>query len=88
MSLDRATLIRERIAAALAPQSLEVIDEGHLHIGHAGEGKGHFRVRVVSAAFAGKTPIQRHRLVYAALGDLFPERLHALAIEARAPGEG
>ncbi|MCE5233365.1 MAG: BolA family protein [Mizugakiibacter sp.] len=87
MSGDRAALIRERVEAALAPLALEVIDEGHLHIGHAGEGQGHFRVRVTSEAFAGKTPIQRHRLVYAAVGDLIPARLHALAIEAHAPGE-
>jgi BolA protein len=79
--------IRAKLTAALDPQSLEVIDEGHLHIGHAGEGSGHFRVRIVSAAFAGKTPIQRHRLVYAAVNDLIGNGIHALAIEARAPEE-
>jgi BolA protein len=79
--------IRAKLTAALDPQSLEVIDEGHLHIGHAGEGSGHFRVRIVSAAFAGKTPIQRHRLVYAAVNDLIGDGIHALAIEARAPEE-
>jgi BolA protein len=79
--------IRAKLTAALDPQSLEVIDEGHLHIGHAGEGSGHFRVRIVSAAFAGKTPIQRHRLVYAAMNDLIGNGIHALAIEARAPEE-
>jgi BolA protein len=79
--------IRAKLTAALDPQSLEVIDEGHLHIGHAGEGSGHFRVRIVSAAFAGKNPIQRHRLVYAAVHDLIGHGIHALAIEARAPDE-
>ena len=79
--------IRAKLTAALDPQSLEVIDEGHLHIGHAGEGSGHFRVRIVSAAFAGKNPIQRHRLVYAAVDDLIGHGIHALAIEARAPDE-
>jgi len=79
--------IRAKLADALSPQSLEVLDEGHLHIGHAGEGSGHFRVRIVSAAFAGKNPIQRHRLVYAAVDDLIGHGIHALAIEARAPDE-
>jgi BolA protein len=79
--------IRAKLTAALDPQSLEVLDEGHLHIGHAGEGSGHFRVRIVSAAFAGKPPIQRHRLVYAAVNDLIGDGIHALAIEARAPEE-
>jgi BolA protein len=79
--------IRAKLTAALDPQSLEVLDEGHLHIGHAGEGSGHFRVRIVSTAFAGKNPIQRHRLVYAALNDLIGHGIHALAIEARAPDE-
>jgi BolA protein len=79
--------IRAKLTAALDPQSLEVIDAGHLHIGHAGEGSGHFRVRIVSAAFAGKPPIQRHRLVYAAVNDLIGDGIHALAIEARAPEE-
>jgi BolA protein len=79
--------IRAKLTAALDPQSLEIIDEGHLHIGHAGEGSGHFRVRVVSAAFTGKNPIQRHRLVYAAVNDLIGHGIHALAIEARTPEE-
>ena len=87
MSAARVEDIRAKLVAALDPQSLEVIDEGHLHIGHAGEGSGHFRVRVVSAAFAGKSAIQRHRLVYAAVNDLIGHGIHALAIEARAPGE-
>ena len=87
MSAARVEDIRAKLVAALDPQSLEVIDEGHLHIGHAGEGSGHFRVRVVSAAFAGKSAIQRHRLVYAAVNDLIGHGIHALAIEARAPDE-
>lgn len=87
MSAARIEDIRARLAAALDPQSLEVIDEGHLHIGHAGEGSGHFRVRIISDAFAGKNAIQRHRVVYAALNDLIGHGIHALAIEARAPNE-
>jgi BolA protein len=87
MSPARIEDIRAKLTEALAPQSLEVLDEGHLHIGHAGEGSGHFRVRIVSAAFAGKNPIQRHRLVYAAVEDLIGHGIHALAIDARAPDE-
>jgi BolA protein len=87
MTAARIEDIRAKLTAALNPQSLEVIDEGHLHIGHAGEGSGHFRVRIVSAAFAGKNPIQRHRLVYAAVNDLIGHGIHALAIEARTPEE-
>jgi len=79
--------IRARLAAAFAPIELEIIDEGHLHHGHAGEGQGHYRVRIVAEAFAGKTPIQRHRLVYDTLGDLIGHGIHALAIAARPPAE-
>lgn len=82
-----AERIRACLVDALDPQSLEVIDEGHLHIGHAGEGQGHYRVRITSSAFAGALPIKRHRMVYAAVGSLMGEGIHALAIEARVPGE-
>jgi BolA protein len=80
--------IRSRLQQAFAPNSLEVIDEGHLHIGHAGEGTGHFRVRITSAAFAGKPRVQQHRMVYDALADLMGRGIHAVAIEASAPKEG
>ena len=85
----RVEAIRTAIASALAPMSLEVEDESHKHIGHAGarDGRGHFRVDVVSEAFAGMTPIARHRAVYAAVGDLMATDIHALAIRARTPGE-
>jgi BolA protein len=73
--------IRARLQQAFAPTVLEVIDEGHLHIGHAAEGTGHFRVRIASAAFTGKTRVEQHRLVYAALGDLMDRGIHALAID-------
>lgn len=73
--------IRVRLERAFAPTALEVIDEGHLHIGHPGEGTGHFRVRISATAFAGKTRIQQHRLVYEALADLMGQGIHALAIE-------
>jgi BolA protein len=79
--------IRSRLQQAFAPTSLEVIDEGHLHIGHAGEGSGHFRVRIASAAFAGTSRVQQHRMVYDALAGLMGHGIHALAIEARVSGE-
>jgi BolA protein len=81
--------IRRRLEAALRTVTLEVIDESHLHIGHAGarDGRGHFRLRIVAEDFAGLPLIRRHRLVYDAVGDLMQTDVHALAIEARAPGE-
>ena len=75
--------IRQRLTQALAPTELDVVDEGHLHAGHAGQGKGHFHVRIVSATFAGLLPIRRHRLVYAALDGLMDNGIHALSIDAK-----
>ncbi len=85
----RVERIRALLQAALAPASLEVSDDSHRHAGHAGArgGQGHFGVDIVSAAFAGKPPLARHRLVYAALGAMMQTDIHALAIRARAPGE-
>lgn len=77
--------IHRRLTAALDPIELDVVDEGDKHVGHANEGKGHFHVRVVSAAFVGQMPIKRHRLVYAALGELMDDGIHALSIDAKAP---
>jgi BolA protein len=87
VTVEKVERIRQRLTEALAPVQLDVIDEGHKHAGHSGEGKGHFFARIVSPAFAGKNPIERHRMVYAALGDMMPDGIHALAIEAKAPGE-
>lgn len=86
---QRVAAIREAIEAALAPQSLEVEDESHRHAGHEGarDGRGHFRVDVVSDAFAGMNPIARHRAVYAAVGNLMTTDIHALSIRARTPPE-
>ena len=75
--------IRSRLQGAFAPAELEVLDEGHKHAGHAGEGKGHFHVRIVSAAFAGQLPIKRHRMIYAALDGLMDRGIHALSIDAK-----
>ncbi len=74
--------IRQRLQSAFAPTELEVLDEGHKHAGHAGEGRGHFHVHIVSAAFAGCVPIKRHRMIYAALDGLMDNGIHALSIDA------
>ncbi|ODV10203.1 MAG: cell division protein BolA [Rhodanobacter sp. SCN 68-63] len=86
MSAAMVEQIRDRLVASLAPTELEVLDEGHKHAGHANAGKGHFHVRIVSDAFAGVLPIKRHRMVYAALAGLMDQGIHALSIDARAPG--
>jgi BolA protein len=86
-----ADLITQRLTKAFAPESLRVIDESHLHEGHAGHrpgGETHFRVYIVSAAFRGKSRLERHRSINAALADELAARVHALAIHASAPGEG
>ena len=72
----------------LAPTKLEIIDESHLHAGHAGNtGGGHFNVLIVSEQFAGLLPLKRHRLVFDAVGDLMQQQIHALSIEAKTPAE-
>ena len=74
--------MQRRLTAALQPTALDIEDQSHLHAGHAGaeEGKGHFVVSIASAAFAGHTPIKRHRLVYEALGDLLESDISAVTI--------
>ncbi|MEO5622190.1 MAG: BolA family protein [Dokdonella sp.] len=87
--MDRIAAIEACLTSALEPLELLVVDEGHRHVGHAGarDGRGHFRVRVVSVAFRGQSPLARHRAVYAALGPLMQTDIHALALDARAPEE-
>lgn len=88
-----ATRIEEKLTEALAPVSLQVIDESHHHAGHGHPGdkrhgnESHFRVEVVSAAFTGKSRVERHRFVNGLLAQELKEGLHALAITAKAPGE-
>ncbi len=88
MSQDTVALLRERLST-LAPLSIDIIDESHLHAGHAGarDGGGHYRLHIVAEAFTGKNTLARHRLVYAAAGDLMRVKIHALIIEARTPAE-
>lgn len=80
----RLDAIRSLLQAAFAPSELEVIDDSHRHAGHEGakDGRGHFRVRLVSPAFAGMATLARHRAVYAALGALMQTDIHALSIQA------
>lgn len=83
-----ATEIRARLRAALAPVMLDLVDQSEQHRGHAGHdsrGESHFALTIESAAFAGKTRVARQRMVYAALGDLMVERVHALTIRATTP---
>jgi len=89
MTVDRAQKIRTALETTLAPESLEVDDESHLHVGHVGarDGRGHFRVTIVANAFRGLGRIQRHRLIYEALGTMMASDIHALSIDASFPGE-
>jgi BolA family transcriptional regulator, general stress-responsive regulator len=84
-------IITTKLLAAFAPESLHVEDESHLHEGHAGHrpgGESHFRLYIVSEAFRGKSRLERHRMINAALASELKARVHALAIHAQAPGEG
>ena len=88
--MNVADAIRMKLTAAFAPEGLEIVDESHLHAGHTGHRPGvstHFRVAIVAGAFQGKPRVERQRLVYAALGDLMGNPVHALALSAKAPGE-
>jgi len=84
-------LITEKLTKAFAPESLRVVDESHLHAGHAGAREGgqtHYRVYIVSDAFRGKSRLDRHRMINATLSGELAAGVHALAIHAAAPGEG
>lgn len=85
----RVTLIRDKLTAAFQPSSLEIVDESHKHAGHPGArgGGGHFMVNIVSTAFENKSLIERHRMVYAAMGDAMQTEIHALSIKAATPDE-
>ena len=89
MSTDRMTTLRERLTETLRPESLEIVDESARHAGHAGaaSGGGHFIVNIVSAAFEGKNLVQRHRMVYDAVGNMMHTEIHALSIQAKTPQE-
>ena len=83
-------LITDKLTRAFTPQSLDVVDESHLHAGHAGHrpgGETHFRVTIVSESFRGKSRVERHRMINATLAAELAGGVHALAIHASAPGE-
>ena len=86
---SRTQQIEALLSQALSPLHIEVIDDSAMHAGHAGAsgGAGHYQVRVLSEKFRGLPALARHRLVYEALRPLIPDEIHALAIEANAPGE-
>ncbi len=81
--------VRARMAERFPDAVIEVVDESHLHAGHAGAsgGAGHFRVSIRSESFVGRLPLARHRLVYDSVLDWMPNRIHALTIDARTPSE-
>lgn len=85
----RTERIKALLTSALAPSSIEVTDQSHLHAGHAGAraGLGHFHVRIVSDQFAGLRRVERHRLVFEALGNMMRTDIHALAINALTTSE-
>lgn len=82
-------LIKEKITQALNPEVLEIFDNSHAHAGHAGNqsGGGHYHVKIVASDFEGKSLVQRHQLVYQALGDMMKQDIHALGIDASTPTE-
>jgi BolA protein len=88
-AIERAARIEAALRAQLAPVHLEIEDESHRHRGHAGaaDGRGHFRVRIVAQAFSGRSRVERHRMLYAALAEQLRTDIHALAIEAWTPEE-
>ena len=89
-AMRTADIITEKLTSAFSPQSLNVVDESHLHAGHAGSREGgqtHYRVYIVSDAFEGKSRVDRHRMINTALAAELAGGVHALAIHAAAPGE-
>jgi BolA protein len=87
--MNRGERIRAQLRAALHTDEIELIDDSHLHAGLAGarDGKGHFRLRIVSEDFQGMRTVQRHQLVYRSLGELMQTDIHALGISALTPAE-
>ena len=88
MSQETLELLRQRLSSSLQPLAISIEDESHRHAGHAGaRDGGHYKLTIVSEAFAGQSTVARHRLVYDAAGDLMRGKIHALAICAQTPGE-
>jgi len=89
MTAERVKTIEDKLTEAFSPSMLQVKDQSHLHAGHEGarSGGGHFDVRIVSDAFVGKRPLQRHQMVFDALGAMMDSEIHALRITAKSPEE-
>jgi BolA protein len=89
VSTDRQSQIRQCLETSFSPVHLLIKDQSHLHAGHAGaaDGRGHFDVTIVAEAFTGKSRLERHRMVYGALGKLLESDIHALRIKALTPTE-
>lgn len=81
--------IKQILTDTFHPETLIVKDESHLHIGHPGakEGGGHFAIEIIADAFEGKSPLERHRMVYDALADYMQQQIHAVKIKAKSPSE-
>lgn len=82
-------MIKDSLMDSLVPESLEVLDESHRHVGHVGarSGKGHFAITIVSSRFSGMSALQRHRIIYDVLEEAMQTDIHALSISAYAPDE-
>lgn len=89
MSVDRVKLIEAKLTEAFSPVVLQIKDQSHLHAGHEGakSGGGHFQVTIVSAEFAGRRPLERHRMIFSALESMMESEIHALRITANTPEE-
>ncbi len=87
--MSRATLIENCLREAFTPSKIEVRDDSHQHVGHEGakSGGGHFTVIIVAPGFQGKSSVQRHQMIYQALGGMMKKEIHALSIQALAPDE-
>ena len=87
MTANRVERIRTRLEQVFSPNELEVFDESHLHEGHVGakDGKGHYRVYIVSEQFVRTRPLERHRMVFKALGEMMKKDIHALSVVAQPP---
>lgn len=86
--MTMVSIIEQKLTESLSPESLEVINESHLHSGHSGSpgtGESHFRVKIVSSEFIGKSRLQIHQMINKLLGEQLKDKIHALAIEAKAP---
>jgi len=89
MTAERVALIRSKLEAEFDPEELEVVDDSRRHVGHAGarDGRGHFQVRILSRRFTGKRTVERHRMIYAALGALMQTDIHALGLVVLSPDD-